>query len=43
MGLSMQIEWKTRLCKVGERFGYFHGWERYVNEVRDQHIVNGYL
>lgn len=31
-GLNIQIEWKTRLCKVGERLGYFHGWERYINE-----------
>lgn len=31
-GLNMQIEWKTRLCKVGERLGYFHEWERYINE-----------
>lgn len=23
-GLNMQIEWKNRLCKVGEKFGYFH-------------------
>lgn len=26
-GLSMQIEWKTRLCQVGEKLGYFHAWE----------------
>lgn len=28
-GLSVQIELKSRLCQVGEKFGYFHAWEHY--------------
>lgn len=28
-GLNMQMEWKTRLCQVGEKLGYFHAWEYY--------------
>ena len=25
----MQIEWKTRLCTVNDKLGYFHAWEHY--------------
>lgn len=28
-GLNMQIDWNTRLCQVGEKFGYFHVWEHH--------------
>lgn len=26
---KIEVEWTTRLCKVGEKLGYFHTWEHY--------------
>ena len=28
---NIEIEYKTRICKVGDRAGYFHCWEHYAD------------
>lgn len=40
-GLSMQIEWKTRLCQVGEKLGYFHAWEHYSKPLEASPLIGG--
>ncbi len=40
-GLNMQIEWKNRLCKVGEKFGYFHAWEHYSKPLEASPLMGG--
>lgn len=37
----MQIEWKTRLCKVGEKLGYFHTWEQYSKPLEASLFIGG--
>lgn len=41
VGLDMQIEWKTRLCQVGEKFGYFHVWEYYSKPLEASPLMGG--
>ena len=40
-GLSMQMEWKTRLCQVGEKLGYFHVWEHYSKPLEASPLMGG--
>lgn len=40
-GLNMQMEWKTRLCQVGEKFGYFHAWEHYSKPLEASPLMGG--
>lgn len=28
---NIEIEYQTRMCKVGDRVGYFHCWEHYAD------------
>lgn len=37
----MQIEWKTRLCQVGEKLGYFHAWEHYSKPLEASPLIGG--
>lgn len=37
----MQMEWKTRLCLVGEKFGYFHAWEHYSKPLEASPLMGG--
>lgn len=37
----MQIEWKTRLCQVGEKLGYFHTWEYYSKPLGASPLMGG--
>lgn len=41
VGLNMQIEWKTRLCQVGEKLGYFHTWEHYSKPLEASPMIGG--
>lgn len=41
VGLNMQIEWKTRLCQVGEKLGYFHVWEHYSKPLEASPLMGG--
>ena len=40
-GLNMQIEWKNRLCKGDEKFGYFHAWEHYSKPLEASPLIGG--
>lgn len=37
----MQMEWKTRLCKVGGEFGYFHVCEFYSKPLEASPLRGG--
>ena len=39
--MSCNIEWKTRLCKVNGRLGYFHTWEQYSQPVGESLVIGG--
>ena len=40
---SMDIEVKpeTRLCKVGDEYGYFHIWEQYSVPIPESPLIGG--
>ncbi len=40
-GLSIDVEWVTRLCNVGERTGYFHCWEYYSKPLEASPLIGG--
>lgn len=40
-GIDMQMEWKTRLCKVDDEFGYFHIWEFYSTPIEASPLIGG--
>lgn len=35
------MEWKTRLCQVGEKIGYFHTWEHYSKPLEASPLMGG--
>lgn len=37
----MQIEWKTRLCTVNDKLGYFHAWEHYSKPLEASPLIGG--
>ena len=39
--MSCNIKWETRLCKVKDRYGYFHTWEQYSQPVGESLVVGG--
>ncbi len=38
---KIEIEYKTRLCKVGNSIGYFHTWEHYSKPLEASPLVGG--
>lgn len=38
---KIEVEWTTRLCKVGDKFGYFHTWEHYSKPLEASPLVGG--
>lgn len=40
-GVDMQIEWKTRLCTVNDKLGYFHAWEHYSKPLEASPLIGG--
>lgn len=40
-GINAQLEWKTRLCKVGDELGYFHIWEFYSKPLEASPLMGG--
>lgn len=38
---DMQIEWKTRLCTVNDKLGYFHAWEHYSKPLEASPLIGG--
>lgn len=39
--LNMQMEWKTRLCKVGKKLGHFHTWEYFSKPLEASPMIGG--
>lgn len=39
MGLEVKPE--TRLCKVGNKYGYFHTWEQYSVPIPESPLIGG--
>ena len=40
-GLTMNVEWTTRLCTVGDRTGYFHTWEHFSKPLEASPLIGG--
>ena len=38
---KIEVEWTTRLCKVGEKLGYFHTWEHYSKPLPASPLIGG--
>lgn len=41
-GINMGICWKTRLCEVDGRLGYFHTWEHYSKPIEASPMIGGH-
>lgn len=41
MSNDILIRQETRLCKVKEKYGYFHAWEHYSKPVEASPLVGG--
>lgn len=41
MNKTVNIERGTRLCKVGDRTGYFHSWEHYSKPIEASPLIGG--
>lgn len=37
----MQVEWKTRICTVNGKVGYFHTWEYYSKPLEASPLRGG--
>lgn len=40
-GMKMTIEFKTRLCEVDGKLGYFHCWEQFAEPIPPSAMVGG--
>lgn len=40
-GVKIMPAWTTRLCKVGEKLGYFHTWEHYSKPLPASPLIGG--
>lgn len=41
MSTDILIRQETRLCKVKEKYGYFHTWEHYSKPIEASPLVGG--
>lgn len=39
--MDIEVKPETRLCKVGEEYGYFHTWEQYSVPVPESPLIGG--
>lgn len=39
--MDIEVKTETRLCKVGEEYGYFHTWEQYSVPVPESPLIGG--
>ena len=39
--MDIEVKRKTRLCKVGDRHGYFHTWEQYSAPIPESPLIGG--
>lgn len=41
MNLTYEIEFRKRLCRVGDEHAYFHCWEHYSRPIEASPLVGG--
>lgn len=39
--MDIEVKPETRLCKVGEEYGYFHAWEQYSVPIPESPLIGG--
>lgn len=39
--MDIEVKTETRLCKVGEEYGYFHTWEQYSVPIPESPLIGG--
>ena len=39
--MDIEVKTETRLCKVGEEYGYFHTWEQYSVPIPESPLICG--
>lgn len=39
--MDIEVKRETRLCKVGDEYGYFHTWEQYSVPVPESPLIGG--
>lgn len=41
LNTEIEIKKETRLCKVGDEYGYFHTWEQYSVPIPESPLIGG--
>ena len=39
--MDIEVKLETRLCKVGDEYGYFHTWEQYSVPIPESPLIGG--
>lgn len=39
--MGIKVKRETRLCKVGDKLGYFHTWEQYSVPIPESPLIGG--
>ena len=39
--MDIEVKRETRLCKVGDEYGYFHIWEQYSVPIPESPLIGG--
>ena len=39
--MDIEVKRETRLCKVGDEYGYFHTWEQYSVPIPESPLIGG--
>lgn len=39
--MDIEVKLETRLCKVGDEYGYFHVWEQYSVPIPESPLIGG--
>lgn len=40
--LCYKIKWETRMCRVGDEYGYFHTWEQFSQPIEPSPLQWGH-
>lgn len=41
LNMDIEVKRETRLCKVGDEYGYFHTWEQYSVPIPKSPLIGG--
>lgn len=41
LNMDIEVKRETRLCKVGDKYGYFHTWEQYSVPTPESPLIGG--